>query len=327
MGTKKTTGMDIHDVDELKKRILANAVATGNTYAYHDLFSRLKEFLPPAAKGDAIDVLMNHLAYLLPGDEMRNSPEYRTALELVERYEFEDDLIPAPMLEETAKRAIALGKFTYAEDAYRLLGIKKEIVGLCAQTGEHLLHDGKARCAAVAFHVAASLDQPIGPHYQYLGPRLHADCFDKPEKCVTALPNDPIINTGIRFLISNEPLVDRLMTAVRPDQKKDVLATLAVIRDTDFPGLMRNLREAVDAVGGIEDGRPDDYSPVGPALLGRTCGTDEWWQYLREFSFEHPLGALCVCVKMVKETPVIVPVIRDGKSIIESLVPPEYLAL
>lgn len=327
MKTKKAPATNIHDVDELKKRILANAVATGNAYAYHDLFSRLKEFLPVAGKGDAMDVLMKHLAYLLPDDEMTDSPEYRAALELVEGYEFEDDLIPAIMFEETAKRAVALGKFAYAEDAYKLLGIKKEIVALYAQTGENLLREGKAKQAATAFHVAASLDRPVGPHYQYLGPRLHADCFDKPEKCVTALPNDSIVDAGIRFLIFNESLADKLMDAVTPEQKKDVLATLAVIRDTDLPGLIKNLTDAVDAVSGIEDGRPDDYSPVGPALLGRTCGADEWWQYLREFSFEHPLGALCVCVRIVKETPVLVPVIHDGKSLIESLLPREYLSV
>lgn len=323
----KSPATDIGDVDELKKRILANAVATGNTYAYHDLFSRLKEFLPAAGRGGVLDVLLKHLAYLLPDDEMMGSPEYRAAADLVAGYRLEDDLIPAPMLEETAKRAVALGKFSYAEDAYKLLGIKREIVGLYAQTGEKLLREGKARHAAVAFDVAAGIDQPAGPDYQYLGPRLHANCFDEPEKCVTALPDDSTVDAAIRFLIANEALADRLLNAVAPEQKKDVLAALAVIRDTDFPSLVKCLADAVDAVSGIENGRPDDYSPVGPALLGRTCGADQWWQYLREFSFEHPLGALCVCVKIVRGTPVLVPVIRDGKSIIEALVPPEYLGI
>ena len=248
-------------------------------------------------------------------------------MELVEQHEFEENFIPATIFEETAKRAIALGNFAYAEDAYRLLGIKKEMVALYAQSGERLMREDKPKHAATAFYVAASLEQPLGPHYQYLGPQLHEGCLYEPDKCVTALPDDALVSIGIRFLLPNEPLADRLMDSVREDQKKEVLATLAVIRDIDFPGLTKNLREAVDAVSGIEDGKPDDYSPVGSALLGRTCGADKWWQYLREFSFEHPLGALCVCVKLVKTAPVLVPVVRDGKSIVESLLPPEYLKM
>jgi len=321
---KIKAGVDIQGRDDLKKIILASAVATGNTYAYHDLFSWLKE-LSGASENDTVAGMLQHLAYLLPNEEMAGSPEYRAAMELVEQYEFKDDFVPATVLEETARRAVGLGKFAFAEDAYRLLGIKKEVVALYAQTGENLLREDKPRHATTAFYVAASLDRPLGPQYQYLGPQVHADCLRNPAKCPTTSSTEALVNTGIRFLLGHEPLTDRLMDAIHPKYKMEALATLAVIRDLDFPGLIKNVREAVEAVSGIEDGRPDDYSPVGPALLGRTCGADVWWQYLQEFSFEHPLGALCVCVKRVKNTPVLVPVIRDGKSIIESLLPPEYL--
>jgi hypothetical protein len=325
MKRKKTIqGTDIQDVAGLKKQVIAHAIATGNTFAFHDLFAQIKEF-GDAEGGGLTRALLDKLAYLLPTEEIVDSPEYAAAMELVEQHEFEENFIPAAIIEATAKRAVIRGNFAYAEDAYRLLGIKKEIVALYAQSGERLLREDKPRHAATAFHVAASLEQPRGPHYQYLGSQLHEACLNVPEKCVTMLEDDALVGAGIRFLLSNEVLADRLAEAVREEQKKEVLATLAVISDLDFSGLLKNLREAVDAASGLEDGKPDDYSPIAQALLGRTCETGEWWQYLREFSFEHPLGALCVCVKLVKRTPVLVPAIRDGKSIIESLLPPRYL--
>jgi hypothetical protein len=314
---------DINDMADLKTQVMANAVATGNMFAFHDLFAKIREF---AGDGAVTPALLDKIAYLLPTEETTGSAEYDAAKELVARHDGGGESVHAAVLEETARRAVLLKKFAYAEDAYRLLGIKKEIVALYAQAGEHFLHEGKPKHAAMAFYVAAELDRPAGPHFHYLGPQLHENCMHEPEKCVTTYSEEELIDIGIRFLISNESLAERLLAAAEPEARREILAVLAFARDMDFDELVKNLREAVEVVSGIDDGRPDDYSPVGVTLLGRTCGADQWWQYLREFAFEHPFGALCVCVRFVRQTPVLVPIIRDGKSIIEFLLPPEYLS-
>lgn len=326
MRDKKTTlSADIKNVADFKKRVVAHAIATGNSFAFHELFSRIREVPDITDESRVGPALLDHLEYLLPADDMAESPGFRSAMELVEKHGLQDNVLPAAILEETAKEAVARGRFAYAEEAYKLLGIKKEMVALYAQAGEQLLREDRAKHAAMSFFVAASLDQPIGPHYQYLGPELHSKCLAEPEKCLTALPIDLLIDAAIRFLFPGEALADRLMGSVKPEQKGRVLATLAVCRDLDLPTLVEGLRDAVAALSKIGNGQPDDYSPIGPMLLGRTTGTDEAWQYLREFCFEHPLGSLCVCVKMIRRTPVLVPVIRDGRSLIDLLLPPEFL--
>ena len=322
---KNTPSAAVQNVAELKRLVIANAVATGYTFAFHDLFSRLAEV---SDKGDDAGVgpeILGHIGYLLPSDEAAASPEFAAAMELVEQLEPRDDAVPAALLEQTARQAVALGKFAYAEDAYKLLGIKKEMVGLYAQSGEQLLREDKPKHAAMAFFVAASIEDPIGPHYQYLGFELHTECPAEPEKCVTALPIELLVDAAIRVLLTNEPLAERLIASARPEQKGYILATLAACRDLDLPGLVENLRAASAELSRIDDGKPDDYSRIGPMLLGRQTASEQAWQYLREFCFEHPLGSLCVCVKIIKNTPVLVPVIRDGKPLIDLLLPPEFL--
>jgi len=316
---------EAQNVAELKKLVAANAVATGNTFAFHDLFSRLKEF-PDIGDDSSVDsTMLNRLSHLLPGEEAAGSDGFRAALELVEKHQVTADAVPAALLEETAKTALVRGKFAYAEDAYKLLGIKKEMVALYAQTGEQLLRDDKPKQAAISFLVAACIEQPIGPHFQYLGPELHSKCLAEPKQCVTGLPIDELVDAGIEFLLGNETLAQRLAASAQPEQKRHVLATLAVCRDMDFPELVSGLRQAVAALSDIDNGKPDDYSAIGPTLLGRTTGTGDAWQYLREFCFEHPLGSLCVCHRIIRNTPVLVAAVRDGKPLIDLLLPPEFL--
>ncbi len=325
MKRDKITSADIRNVAELKRLVIANAVATGNTFAFHDLFSRLKEFADTDDETGVGPTLLEHLAYLLPHAEMAESPRFRAAMELVESRELKGDAVPAALLEEAAKEAVARGKFSYAEDAYRLLGIKKEMVALYAQAGEQFVRDDKPERAATAFFVAASIDQPIGPHYQYLGPELHSQCPSEPEKCLTALSPELLVEAGINFLLPNDALAQRLIAAARPEQRRRVLGALAVCRDMNLPELVSNLRAAAAALSNIENGKPDDYSPIGPMLLGRETGANEPWQFLREFCFEHPVGSLCVCMRTVRNTLVLVPVVRDGKPLIDLLLPPELL--
>jgi hypothetical protein len=321
---KNTT--DIRNVAELKKMVIANAIASGNTFAFHNLFSAVREFSGGKDENEITLPLLDRVRYLIPQGETLESPKFRAALELVEKHDLKGDMIPAVFLEETAKEAVARGNFAYAEDAYRLLGAKKEMVALYAQTGEHLLRESKAKEGALSFFVAASLEQPIGPHFQYLGPELHSKCLTEPQKCVTNLPLEELVDTGIRFLLQNDALAERLLAAVRPEQRKRILATLAVCRDLDLSESIANLRAATAELSKIVDGKPDEYSSIGPTLLGRPTGTNESWQYLKEFCLEHPVGSLGVCLKRVRDKIVLIPVIRDGKSLLDLLLPPEFLA-
>jgi hypothetical protein len=317
---------DIRTVAELKKLVAANAVATGNSFAFHDLFSRLHEF-PEIGDDSGVDhALLDRVAHLLPRAEAAESDGFRAALKLVEKHQLKNDSVPAALLEQTAKEALERGKFAYAEDAYKLLGIKKEMVALYAQTGEQLLRDNKPAQAAIAFFVAASIEQPIGPHFQYLGPELHSGCMAEPQRCVTRLSVQELVDVGIDFLLANETLAQKITTQAIPEQKRHVLASLAVCRDMNLAECVSNLRAAVAALPETDSGKADVYSSVGPTLLGRTTGTGEAWQYFREFCFEHPMGSLCVCLKMVRNARVLVPAVRDGKPLIDLLLPPEFLS-
>jgi hypothetical protein len=246
-------------------------------------------------------------------------------MELVEQHGLKDDVTPAALLEETAKEAIARGKFAYAEDAYKLLGIKKEMVALYAQTGEQFLRENKLKHAGVSFFVAASLDQPIGPHFQYLGPQFHQGCWREPHKCITNLPLDALVDAGIEYLLGSQTLADRLTTAAQHDQKPHILGALAGLRDTNLKKLMDNFKATVAEFSKIENGKPDDYSPIGPLLLGRPTGAEGAWHYLKELCFEHPVAALGVCVRVVRDTLVLVPASRNGKPLLQELIPAEFL--
>ena len=319
-----TTGQTT--ITELKHRVIANAIATGNTFAFRDLFSRLGETPDLSDDSATPPELLDHLRYLLPAEESNDTPELKDALELIREHEFDDNMIPAAILEETAKRAVKLGKFAFAEDAYKLLGIKKEMVALYAQAGEQFLRDGKATLGAISFFAAASIDQPIGPHFQIIGPQLHAKCLGAPDKCVTTLPVEEVVDKALHVLLSNESLSEKMLASAQPDDRGEILATLAVCRDMDLPGLVKNLQAAASELSGLDNGQPDDYASLGPTLLGRETASGEAWQYLRELCFDHPIGSLCVCLQMVKDTPVLVPVVRDGKSLIELLLRQKYLS-
>lgn len=321
MSPRETSHITISD---LKRTVIAGAIATGNIFALRDLFSRLGEMQDISGDSEAPPELLGHLDYLLPAEGSDESPEMKAAFELIEKHEF-DGAVPAAILEKIAGRAVSLGKFAYAEDAYKMLGIKKEMVALYAQAGEQFLRDGEAKRGAMSFFVAASIDQPVGPHFQHIGPRLHAKCLEQPDKCVTALPIEDLIEKGIHVLLANEALSEKLAASAQPEHNQLILATLAACRDTDLPGLAANLRAAASELSNIDNGKPDDYAPLGPTLLGRETGSAEAWQYLRELCYEHPIAALCVCLKLVKDTPAIVPIIRDGKSLIDQLLPPEFL--
>ncbi len=317
--------LDIQSIDDLKKRAIANAVATGATFAFHDLFSRIKEFSGADGGFGPGDVLLEKCAHLLPTEEDAESPEFEAATGLIEKYDLGGDTVPAAIVEATARRAIELGKFTYAGEAYKLLGIKKEMVALYAQAGEQSLREDKPRHAAMSFFVAASLDQPIEPNYQYLGPQLHQGCLGAADKCVTTLPAESLVDAGIHLMLPSESLGEKLMAAVKPEQKGEILGTLTVCRDPDLAALAGALKDAAAELARLEGGDSRDYSSVGAALLGRKTTSNEAWQYMRELCFEHPIAALCVCFKIVKNTPALVPVIRDGKPLIEHLLPPEFL--
>jgi len=324
---KSLSELNIGTIGELKKSVLASAIAAGNSFALHDLFAWLDEF-PDLDDDSAVDTkVLDHLRYLLPIEGATESADYRDALELVEKSDMAAGTIPAAVLEQTAKTALLSGKFAFAEDAYRLLGIKKEIVALYVQAGEHLLRENKPKQAAIAFFTAASLDDPIGPHYRNLGVDLHSDCLNEPEKCITAMAPDLLMDAALRFLLPNEPMAEKLLETAKPEQKKQILATLAVCRDLDFPGLVNNLRAAVEAFCKIDDGIPDDYAPITSMLLGRELPSSRLRQHIGEFCFEHPVGALCICVRLVRYKPVLIPVLRDGKSVIESLLPAESLRI
>jgi hypothetical protein len=314
-------------ISDLKKDIIANAVATGNSFAFRDLFSCLGEFSDTSDSGDDVAVppeVSDRLDYLLPGEEASESPELKSAREFVGRHEPAQDSIPAAILEETGGRAVRLGKFTYAEDAYRQLGIKKEIVALYAQAGEQFMRDGEAKKAAMSFFIAASIKEPRGPQFQQTGPQLHERCLIEPAKCVTALPTEQIIDAGIHLLLSDESLAGKLISSAGPEQKAEALAILATCNDTELSGFIENLRGVVSEFSGIDSDKPADYAFIGPALLGRETATKDAWQYMRELCFEHPLAALCLCTKPVHDTPILVPVIRDGKPLIDHLLPPGF---
>lgn len=325
MKSDTATNLGIRTVQDLKRIVIAYAVMSGNTFAFHALYSSVREFAPGGDDAPVNQKLMEHVEYLLPTPEVKEAAEFQDALKLVEGHDLSGDIVPGILLEETAQHAVARGKFAYAEDAYRLLGLKKEIVGLYAQRGEQFLREGKPSEAAMSFLVAASLDQPVGPNFQYLGPQLHADCMRNPKACVTTLPVEELIEVGIRYLLSNDSLSERLLHATSDEQKRSVLGALARYRDEDIRQLIQNLRKAAETVSAIHDGKPNDYTPLGPVLLGRATATNEAWQYLREFSYEHPLGALCICIRMIGQKPVIIPVVREGKSLIEFLLPSEML--
>jgi len=326
MKSDTATSLGIRTIFDLKKIVIAYALISGNTFAFHALFSSIKEFAPGGDEAPLNQKLMDHLEYLLPGPEAKESADFQNALKLVEQSDLSGDIVPGILLEETAQHAVAQGKFAYAEDAYRLLGVKKEIIGLYAQRGEQFLREGKPSEAAMSFLVAASLEQPIGPNFQYLGPQLHADCIRNPKACVTILPVDELIEAGIQYLLSHDGLSDRLLHAASAEQKRSVLGALAQYRDENIQELIQNLRKAAEAVSSIRDGKPNDYSPIGPLLLDSATATGEAWQYLREFSHEHPIGALCVCIRMIGQKQVIIPVVREGKSLIEFLLPASMLS-
>ncbi|MBI4830708.1 MAG: hypothetical protein HY801_03970 [Candidatus Lindowbacteria bacterium] len=199
------------------------------------------------------------------------------------------------------------------------------MVALYAQTGEQFLRDGKPKQAAMAFLVAASIDQPIGPHYQYLGPELHSRCPIEPKQCVTELQIETLVDEGIRFLLGHDTLAQRHLAQADAGQRRHMLGALAAYRDTDLSEAVKNLRASVAALLRIENGKPDDYSAIGSVLLGRTTSSGQYWQYLKELCFEHPIASLCVCLRPIRNSIALVPAIRDDKPLIDLLLPPDYL--
>lgn len=323
---KATDVLGIRTVEELKKIIIAHALLTGNTFAFHGLFAGLKEFAKGGDDSEVNPALMNHVGHFLPTRDTADSEDFQAALRIVEKHDLKGDVVSADLLEETARQAVAQEKFAYAEDAYRLLGIKKEMVALYAQRGEQFLREAKPTQAALSFLVSASIDKPLGPNFQTLGPQLHARCLQQPKACVTGLPADDLVDRAIHFLLAHETLSERLVTATPADQKRSVVGALAKYRDENIRDLVANLRAAAEAFSAIHNGKPDEYLALGPLILGHPTTTGQSWQYLRELSYQHPIGALCVCLRPIREKTILIPIVREGNSLVEFLLPPSMLS-
>jgi hypothetical protein len=245
----------------------------------------------------------------------------------------------AELVLAVADNAVRLDKHTVAAQAYERLRIRDKMRDLFAAQADAALDAGDVELAAKGYRIAVGLSYdyaafpeplPLIPNYQTRALMLHAIYPRRPEDSVALLPPDRQMQVALEYLLLDPALAARL--AHKPlDLLASFLAAFIRQRDPRWDDFVGRYREACDMVNAMAErlkqqeqqgaggdgqlraevaAQEADFSPreVPAKLLGRAIEPGEWWQYMKDLSYQHPAAVLFVTRQVVaKDQEVLLP--------------------
>ncbi len=251
----------------------------------------------------------------LLSDEQRRELE-QTYNMIVDKYgaQIRAQLAPLPtqFLAELGERAVKLGHYRDAHSVFGAIkGLEKkvnEMVGEAIQIlkskevnnpeNEQVVEQ-KVNRAVDFVYQAIRLKNPFGNQFQKLGTQLHyedADTVRKYAKYVELTLVKELLEFGIQFLIDDRSITEKVINAIATSKLKRMFLKHLGIRfsggEEQYAKFVENYRLAVEKLRKAETER--DFLEIQKTLLGRGTGDNKYFQFLREISLEHPIGALLV---------------------------------
>ncbi|NIA13395.1 MAG: hypothetical protein GWP08_04885 [Nitrospiraceae bacterium] len=351
---KKAAALDIKNVDPHEiASALAKAMCEGDIVNFRLIFMPFS----PARKTSTESFDMPKYAYLQPGDTQQRDPRFQQCLAMVERAEMMNFIqseldanrpaqLPSELLLALADHAVREGKFTNAAQACELLRIRPRMQQIFYEQADAALDAGDVAKGVRGYRIATGLAYdyaafpeplPATPDYQTRALVMHADYPQDIMDCVGMQDTEPMIETALNYLLLEPEAVARLEK--RPVEIRLAFLTEWVRRQdprwdtfkqqykeacalaTAFGKRLEGQQEdAKDLAGAIEEQQQsDDPRSIAAALLGRTIGGGEWWQYLKELACEHPASALFVARQAVGDIEILLPRRRSDSAVARAL--------
>ena len=277
------------------------------------------------------------------------SPEKQLELEQIfeiiknkygERLQTELSPLPNEFLIDLGERAINFGKFRDAHSALKQSGnLEKKVNQLlveavqliqsrevtAADIDENTFVQKLAQAADLVFQ-ACKLKNPFGNQFQRLGPKLHyedAEAARKYGKYIEQSLFKEIIEIGIQYLIDDKSIDNKIINVlssgkIRREFFKQLAMRFSGGKD-QFEAFLQNYQQAAAKLPAAK--AEADFLEIQKTLLGRGTGDNEYYQFLRELSVEHPIGALLVTTSTSPQNkPFITPIIlKSGMTLLEFL--------
>ena len=247
--------------------------------------------------------------------------------------------LPAPLVMLLADNAVRLEKFGAAAQAYELLRVRRRMRELFFDTAD-AAWDAKDLSRAVrGYRIGARLTYdyaafpeplPVTPNYHARALLLHAEYPKRPEDSLPLQPTETLLTTALDYLLLDAEAAARV--GKRPlSERIDFVATWVRETDPEWDAFTTRYDEAIEMASefsrrvqqeanrweGVEGGAGEalgqeelarDAHEIPARLLGRRLDGAEWWQYMKELSYQHPAAALFVARQAVtRDLEVLVP--------------------
>jgi len=338
---------------ELIASALAKATDDGDIVNFRTLF---ESFSP--ARETSVERFEDekYASYLLPDDTQRQSDSYRQCLALVQTpavwAHIEGELrekrpaqLPAELVLHLADRAVALGKFSSAAQAYELLRIREKMLDQFLVEADAALDADNMNRAVTGYRIArglaydyAAFPEPLPSvlNYQTRALMLHGDYPETPEDAIGMADPQIHVQQALTYLLLDPGLASRLET--RPlDTKVAFVKEWVYQMDpgwSDFASRFRDASQMTERLLGrmqeiaqekgdladeIESQTGDSPAIIMEILLGRSIDPGEWWQYLKELAYQHPASVLFLARQIIRDGEYVIPRFRAQTPLAVSL--------
>ena len=342
--------IDLTNTTEIQLHLLTTAYFYGDFSIIHYFTNRNSPICRAATERD-IHALkkfaLKHeidLDQLPDGDrEKFNQFQQKITNEYKSQLESEPLPLPEQYLEELANRAIQLKNFTSAHSTLQVNNKLDKKVNKFIVTGVQLLQSKDVKTASSAsaeeifskniqqavwqFYQAIRIKNPLGNQFQYLAPDLHftnADAMRKYAKYVELNLLKELIEFNIHFLVDDKSIAEKICNnLVSAKVRKTFLRYLAEqfsFGKENFQQFVSRYKEAVQSLNAAKEDK--EFLKIQKILLGHGTGDNEYYQFFRELTTEHPISALLVSVLPTPGDgiPFIAPIVlKSGISLMEFL--------
>ena len=289
-------------VQELQKYVLASAITMGE-FPLAKQFFNSQTFLQLDFWRSQVEV------------DLIDTEEFRNALKILEREEVKNGKVHISGLEELGFRALEAGKVHFAIYSFNSLGIRYAIEYLLRLWAYKFLAKEEFEKSALAFINSAELNKPGGPFVHDIVMDLHNECLSKPGSCPSM--SSPIETAQLinKYLLNEVYWIEWLNNILTAEDKLKIAMAIGISRDFDFNYFKENYDKAykmyADFTSSHSSFDEEELEELGKnissQLLGRTPLNPEFYQFMRELAYEHPMSAFFICVRPFGKQLFIVP--------------------
>ncbi len=254
-----------------------------------------------------------------------------------------EKLVPIPdnYLLELADRALDMGHFADAYSALNVTGKLDKKVNEYIVNGAQILQSKVVRDdasdksgelntmiqeAVDQFYQAIRLKNPMQNQYQYRAEELYFkdhDALRKYHKYIETNLLKEIIEFSINYLTDDKIFSAKILENLKSGKVRKLFLRYFAMKysggETEYRRFVENYKQAAELRKNAKQEK--DFLDIQKKVLGRTTGANEYFQFLRELAFDHPVGPLLVTIEASpNDTPYITPVIlQSGITLMEFL--------